>query len=647
MRNKAFEKALHVIAEKEYSVSLEKQGDSMQSVGRFTFSNTESLALIQKCQETNDFTIGQAIEAIKSTALAAYKKKAQKKGPGNYIFLGFILFSLLSSSLDLSMEEMLPYILIILFAAALIRHFATSRTRRMKKIWKNRAPEADGLLLAVDEMMKAATAPLLSLINIPVTALLFALLIGSGYLAVRPHLPDPLHERLAWRVHIGDDEQDLEWALDMVEDLSPQQLPKTLDKTFAYLIKEKDNPFMLALVVRQLHDENKLEKSVADSLIDRAIAATDLSRIDKAYELEQLASLLDSCSETVTDDLLSRTIALADQYPALMSAFGRYYSSRLSTKELLAMHEKNGSIPAFLQGALAQDDIAATDARLSDLTDAQQQLIIAQCAAVHHTAPNDVLAYLRMAAGHGFSAASCYPDGALLDWDLTHLNVYAYTEEPVKHTSWLPVVRMEAPEKMECKLVSAFRHSLGNDFESVYEDDYESNNALGQAAFTLMLDTEMLDKMSADSIPQTIEELTSLLVIDQQYIRSGTLRNTHYHQNSGENGQLTLSDIIKQEDYPVYSVAQLVDLYDLRSGLVDYRFNVNLIMPPDIPQRMQSGVSAFTMNDDEIARLYIAVPDDAWLAAAREDFITLMEDSAWNLQTAILLDYLTPDETIE
>ena len=622
--------ALYIILRESFSVSKKRNLTTTQYSGKVELSEEDQVLLIAKIAETEGCSAEQAVELYKKRREEAFRQRALgPKGVASvYVLLAIFAFALGSWFADEVFHTGTIYFLFYplgLLLLWLIWRLFTSRSRRMKKAWKaHRAASGnivEGLekLAAIDEQPLVKTAGLATLLPMALCVLAIA---GMGASLL---LPEPLHEQISYHMpaNIDDDPGELNIALEMLLALKPEKVEGMLQKAYESHYDPSRITLTYAELANRLADAGAISREKAHEWDIQAATTVDVTYLHADFEAEWLLALLHRLDASDADVLINRFVETGYADVTAQDALGQYCAGRKTVSELLEM---NAAIKGenFLTAVLAKADLQQY---LTELSDPQQRLELIQYAAIGRTQPNDVLELLRIAGQYGLKPSDCYPDGAKLDWDLSQLDHHSEVTEFGTYSKWLPVVINEKPEPFESKDVPYASRSIKADFESVYPDDYEGNTALGKDAFEVVLDTA-LDSMPAEYLPETIEELDGLLATSRLYVRQGTLRETKYR---GDNE--TLSNVVKQTDYPCYLAVQMINLYDLQEMKVAYCFCANTVKAPDAPEYVEGfGNKAY----------YLGTHDEEWLAEQRSSLVEALE--LWEMNVGFMAELLAEFE---
>ena len=152
-------------------------------------------------------------------------------------------------------------------------------------------------------------------------------------------------------------------------------------------------------------------------------------------------------------------------------------------------------------------------------------------------------------------------------------------------------------------------------------------------AFEVVLDTNAMDNMPKDMIPLSLSEIDLILVFDTQYVRCGILRNTETEIPTYNSTEITIEKITSQRHYPTYDVMQCADLFNFKTGLLEYTFELKFIEPPEDVIEGKFVNNSFVDNST-VLYLYSSVPDEAWMEDAYDKTISIFESVNWNIERA-------------
>ena len=654
MDRTAFMYSLGIVLCESLEIKKEREGGHTHYRSRLMLDRQDINCLIQMISQVCGCTPERALDILKEEYHKAFDKKMRTGIPGLIIAAVLVLF-FLAFELIAKYFAFFSLAVVLGVSAAVV---LTSRKREMKNRWIRRDAYGLDVYQAIERMTDVYGKSGFALTNKPLLGLLCICLLFSGLVIALPYLPAMTGMEAATRIKWAKNETDAAEIQAMFLDLKSDQLEKELERSYEYFSRTDDETIVVAAFANRFADSGMVSETFASDMSNRALSNLTNSRISD-LPLQLFPEILPRVDEDVLMMFAETVTAQNERNELLCSFIGHFFAERKSTAELLELSSRLGG-QVFLNDALGGEDIDTTISRLNETEDHAHQVAVAQAAAGGHTHPNDVLAFLKMAKVHGLKPTECYPNGAKLDWDLTYFALAKYIEEWKDAGKWLPVSISEFPEKLEYRTVPKEKHTLSADFTSIYEDDYEANNALGKAAYEVVLNTEWLEKIPEEKIPMNMNEVNSLLVFNTLYIREGTIRDTSYYQRADstpnplaglsdipgldlpELPPYSLNDIEWQRHYPSYAVCQSIDLYDIETGYVNYRFRANIINTPEIPEgvRKRSSSSIYSIGGDIISKYYIATPDVRWTENARQEILQLMEDSNWDIDRAVMLDYL-------
>lgn len=678
MEPTVFKKLLTLILQNSFSTTVKRSNSHTQFSGKSTLSDSEMDFFLNKLAIINGTSPDKTLEEFNRIKSAAFEKKIKHRG---IWFLPIILIlGIAISAIIMKSISFLAFWLALFCFGCLIVYIKNSKNRKVLKIWKNRPDNPNALNDTVNEMAEVYKNTALSACNPLIIIALIGAIAVAFYcvtaLAPDPIVRDPVYKELSLKLESADSESEFETLLALTDEKTLEETEKivTMLQQDAQENSTYGKRFAIAIFADTLLAENKITEETAEIVIADMLSSFSSAIISNQFESEAFIKLLEHTDLALTEKLLDGVLSKRGENEFLTSCLGDYYGKKMSLDDIIFVYNQMENKGVFLESVLKYVDIkdilnnysmiqetedllayiqknmkSEVQELLKELPDDESRKELLIYLAPGYQIPDEVLSYIRLAKEYGVTPTECYPNGAKLDWDLTHLNIYDFADTLSDDGKLLILRRTEKKEELEYKTVPRSDYTLGDDFVSLYDEIYESNFALGKDAFDVFLDTEALEMMPENMIPYQISELDTILLLDTLYVRDGTIQDTDYKYEIGKSTALTdISQITSQKHYPAYSVIQSIAIYNLHSGLTEYIFNANVIYRPDhsysAPQvnYFSSGLyvdhSIYYGND--ISTLYCAVPDNEWMEAQRSEILSLLEASEWSVFIAELTHYM-------
>lgn len=517
-------------------------------------------------------------------------------------------------------------------AACIVWELGTAKKTRMRRIWQEREPGGVGVAGALKHMYLTALHSSLAAADKVRLGIMLAALALLAVLWVMPEPAPSAAKTVAAKVgEITSGDAVLADALALL----PEGLDgiETARQAMKYTVHGSDEEFLLAaLMWRHIEADNHLSindyaTGAAGTPLYDVLTNTAPAQIDNPEEIAALALLL-KYAGTHQEKALTHFLQQSALPEGLLNAFGSAMQADHTLPELLSLCNEiaaAGHDPvSFLATYAQQLTLSEATQLIAQTGDAHRPLLI-RAYAPALTAPDDVLAFIRLAKTYGLSADECYPEGAVLDLDTTRWDPYTSSRAASlgNRDTFLILRRTEKLEPFTTFVVPEEQETGRNEpLPSDMYGDYDPDASLGAAQYTVVLDTAALDSMPPECIPQTLEACNALVFLDNWYFCDGYVRFTR--SVTDNNGGWKH----RQIDTPCFGVCQEIAVYSAKSG--DWLFSVK-----------ENVVNSPAMLDDELptkdvlewnsADHYIAAPDEAWMAEARAEFLKALERRGWRL----------------
>ncbi len=471
---------------------------------------------------------------------------------------------------------------------------------------------------------------------------IFVLIILGVFLISRDKEPEvSVEDKIALALRTSESEKEYIDLLSHIEGMNEETLKNTLEKVEEKVKAASSNNvyFAHAVFYDLLYKENRISQADAKAIAASSLERLPLSAVTSEYEVKAFESMLSYIDKDLADQLIKAVIDRYGLNQYLTAFLGSYCIRAFDESEIVKVYENVHEKQIFLDAVFLEAGMEGVSKIASGFADDDSRKKFIVSAASGYQKADDVLAFIHMADKYGVKPSECYPKGKKIDIDLMHLNSKEASDRWVHDGKMLVVSRTEQKEKLEYKVVPPEEYSLESDFTStLYDDFYESNQSLGMEAFEVVLDTNAMDNMPKEMIPLSVSEVGLILVFDTQYVRCSILRNTEYEMPTYNSTGITIEKITSQRHYPTYDVMQCVDLFNFKSGLLEYTFEFKFIEPPKDVKEGEVVNNSFVDNST-VLYMYSAVPDEAWMEDAYEKTISIFESVNWDIEKAKIRHY--------
>lgn len=214
------------------------------------------------------------------------------------------------------------------------------------------------------------------------------------------------------------------------------------------------------------------------------------------------------------------------------------------------------------------------------------------------TDADEVLAFIRFVRRMGVSLRLVYPQGAAIDLKTAHCRIDNGASGAMPEGLFLVMTRTEQREP----------------YERLDEPPviwYDGNASRGDAAFTVTLDMDALEKTPEELIPQTMADCAAWVFLDTEYVSYGYLIG----QREYTPGSMASVYV------PTYAAYDRVAVYDARSGECCLILARQTTPPPELPGK-----------NVDAQEYYIAQSDRAWLTRQKEALLEQLAQHGFDLQ---------------
>lgn len=366
--------------------------------------------------------------------------------------------------------------------------------------------------------------------------------------------------------------------------------------------------FLSGTLAARLKQRGKFTQAEAEALVDRTLTRHPVSGIEPQYESQTryLTELVAAASEELRHSYPFRISELPALDSRTLTAVGKGMAGMeldVLVEGYYELMEKGQDGISFLHGAIGAVSSIAEAEELLTAAEEEHRTALCGAYAAGFTDPDDVLAYLRMAAGLGIPLAQCAPKGISIQMDLGRFPV---SGEPINHLpdepyTILPLLRME--DSGVC--------------------GYDETNAEYQ---DVCLWAEALAVLPADRIPQTTAEADLILLMDHQYVSDGSY-SLRYRNWLGEHEDKFLAK---------FSSVQRLSVYDAITGECLLVVDELSQQPEELPRSLANETFYEDILNpghafDEVEPYRYGAPDMNWEKELRREFCKTLQSSSGDL----------------
>ncbi len=526
------------------------------------------------------------------------------------------------------------------FGIALISNFVGAKGSRMRRIWTKRKEAEEGAYAALKRMFGVSLSSPLVALKDPVTLLALVMFVLSLVMLIRPAPPTAMYVQVTdVLVDAAKGEATLDDALALIEPLDAQTADEVIRKAYKNTWNNSDERYLAAALAVRVGHEKAAEYAKA------AVTDTSYAELDTPVESAEFATLLALCDgETHLAALKTLASTGSPEWDALLTALGHEMSKTRSTAELLQLLDETpmaqGRDVVFLRSALAETSLAEAESLIIGAEGNHRALLI-KAAAPAMTAPDDVLAFIRLAGEYGLSAADCYPEGAVLDWDTSAFDPLSWNagQAASEDVTFLFIRRTEKPEPYKTVVITPENDYWEDDNADLHWADYDPDAELGAAAYTVTLDTFLMSLLPPERAAKSIADCDVLVMTDLYYLCEGAVRftRTAYRGNTMNtyDGNKWVDTVV---DVPLYSAMHNVSLYSMADNKLIFSYADKVVEAP-YHSKSHELSQAESMADWNALEMYLPQIDEDWLGDASMSLMDTLRRKDWDVNR-ITIKYL-------
>ena len=260
------------------------------------------------------------------------------------------------------------------------------------------------------------------------------------------------------------------------------------------------------------------------------------------------------------------------------------------------------------------EDTAADICAVED--DLQRSLLI-KTAGLSFVEPDEILRYISSCAQMGTAPSDCYPEGVDFPLDLSGLNQNAVSRGNIDQTKFLILSRNETiPKPSAYNILSLLSSSRSN------HPDPENCK--------IRLETGWMDMIPAEHFPSSLDEVNTVLLMDNQYFFDGTMSVETTTSLGGEQrGSST-------NEYQLYSAVQVNSCFDWPSQSLLYSFSGQYTAPPEVPEEDREDTSyGLSLIPDMVRKYYRADMDPAWAEDNMREHLNTLLQNSWDTDVSV------------
>ena len=529
---------------------------------------------------------------------------------------------LLAVAVGLSWRAMAAWAALML-AALVVNSILTARRTRMLRLWQQHEGSADSVADTLKRMYRVSLRSPFAAAN---KVLLAVLLLGSLLCAVLTVAPEPQAppdrqlRQMAARLTGADASLAEARALLVGMDNPAEVLTSAWNKSKA----GSDERYLLAALAAD--EAIDFPDDVLQAWVASALRETDVRQLATPAEKEALPILLARADTALRPEAL-RSFLTGDVPAEMLRAFGEAMGGDWDDDTLLGfageIRQAGKSELDFLQAAFAGRGLQDAEASVRAADDADKALLL-RAYAPAITQLDDVLALLRLGREAGVLPSVLYPEGAPVELDTAayDLNTAQNAASLGRRDTFLILRRTEDKEPFTTLEVEAGdqvqRHE---ELPDMLYDNYDPDADRGGEAYTVTLETAVLDTVPTEHIPDSLAACDVLVFLDTSYYCEGYIRTRHDRYVDGKM-------VTRQRDTPCFACVQAIAVFNAATAKVLFVHDQVVLRSPAMQEQDLEGKDVL---DWVPAQHYIAEPDPDWFTDGYAQFLYALERRGWKL----------------
>lgn len=531
-------------------------------------------------------------------------------------------------------EKLLFAGLAVLAAAALVWLLCRAKFARMSIIWNRRGGSQAEAEKALKAMYYTALRSPVAAVNKRIAGLALAMLLLFAVLTALPEPPPTEAELLAEKIgQVTAGQAVMADARKLLADAQEDDGLDLIRQAMRHTLYGSDEKFLLAALL-WMHIEDNAQLGLSDYAVGtagdatyEALETTAPSQIDNPEEIAALLVLLEHAG-TQQGTTLDRFLQQPMLPEGVLSAFGAAMRTGRTVQEMIALSDKvtaagHDPLP-FFQAGLGSVTFEEGKNLIASADSDEHRALLIKGIAPAITDVDEVLAFIRLAKEYGVSAAECYPKGAVITLDTSKWDPSASARALSlgKRDTFLVIRRTENAEPF-----TTFAVPEGQETDKYEElpdalyEDYDPDEELGMAQYTVMLETSVLDRMPQERIPAAMAECDVVIILDARYWCDGYVRFTRssWKDNAWRHRQI---------DAPTFALWQEIGVYRVKTGEWIFSYKDKITNSPAMLEKDLAGKDVLEWKTEDH---YIAALDEAWMAETYADFLYALERRNWLL----------------
>lgn len=423
---------------------------------------------------------------------------------------------------------------------------------------------------------------------------------------------------------------DLTDVADELANHEPQVIVNLLAFTLGYRTAAEKPCLLVGPLTMEMLQRGSITQEQAAEIITTLLQEAPISASWHAEDIRALPAMLACLSEQeLIRALKMADVAGSEELQRILGDVLAQLPLTTVADVLAARFDAGLSGDTLVRRALALYTQEAIIAAMAAETDEARRNALARGYGLTLSGVDDVLTYLAEARAVGVPAQVCYPQGAVVAWDLSRLGRNGWPSLQLAEGARYLVVRVEeAEEAFEWRDVP-LEMSMEDDgrYEGDFSPYYESNGGRWAETVTVTIDTAAMDATPEAFLPSDLSEVDAMVVLETRYVAWGSLR-VQYGVRKGR-------DVLGKEsfrDYRCYGVEQTVNVYT-GNGRMIFRL-ANLETAPDAMNGRTDGFSD-NYTEANLRRRCHARPDEEWMQARYAGLLTLLQENGGDLGKAV------------